>query len=81
MKKVMLSEKNKVRHEEDFWSNWLREEERSKEEIKAKAKGKEEKKEKKRNREEEKEENETETGKRRCEGFVSGETFEIFSQG
>ena len=36
---------------------------------------------KKRKREEEKEENETETVKRRCDGFVSVEAFEIFCQG
>ena len=35
----------------------------------------------KRKREEEKEENETEKVKRRCDGFVSVEPFEIFSQG
>ena len=35
----------------------------------------------KREREEEKEENETVTVKRRCEGLVSVEAFEIFSQG
>ena len=35
----------------------------------------------KRKREGEKEEYETGTGKRRCEGFVSVEAFEIFSQG
>ena len=34
----------------------------------------------KRKREEEKEENETVTGKRRCEGLVSVEAFEIFCQ-
>ena len=47
--------KYKVMHEEDFWSNWLREDERSKE-------GKEEGKGEKRKREEEKEENEMVTG-------------------
>ena len=35
----------------------------------------------KRRSEEEKENNETETVKRRCEGFVSLEAFEIFGQG
>ena len=39
------------------------------------------KKSEKRKREEEKEDNETETVKRRCEGCVSVEAFEIFSQG
>ena len=68
-------------HEEDFWSNSLREDERSKEERKAKTERKEEEKEENRKREEEKEENETATGKRRCEGFVSVEAFEIFRQG
>ena len=34
----------------------------------------------KRRREGEKEENETETLKRRCEGFVSVEAFEVFSE-
>ena len=45
----------------------------------AKADKNEEEKVEKRNREGEKEENETETVKRRCEGCVSVETFEIFS--
>ena len=45
--------------------------------MKKKEKLKEEEGEK-RKREEEKEENETETVKRRCEGFVSVEAFEIF---
>ena len=46
-------------HEEDFWSNWLREDEKSKEERKAESQGKEEEKGETRKREEEKEENET----------------------
>ena len=50
-------------HEEDFWSSWLREDERGKE-----AERNEEKKGEKRTREEEDEENETGTVKRRCEG-------------
>ena len=71
----------KAMHEEDFWSNWLREDERSEEERKAKAESKEEEKGEKRKREEEKEENETATGKRRCDGFVSVAAFEVLSQG
>ena len=70
----------KATHEENFWSSWLREDERGKEERTAKVKNEGERDEK-RKREEEKEENETVTGKRRCEGFVSVEAFEIFSQG
>ena len=53
-------------HEENFWSSWPREDERGKKE--------------KTKREEEKEEKETVTVKRRCEGCVSVEAFEIFSQ-
>ena len=68
-------------HEEEFWSNWLREDEKSREESKAEAEGKEQEQGEKRKREEEKEENETGTVKRRCEGCVSVEAFEIFSQG
>ena len=60
---------------------WLREDEKSKEERKAEAEGKGEEKREERKREEEKEENETETVKRRCEGLVSVEAFDIFSQG
>ena len=67
--------------EENFWSNWLREDERGKEERTAKAEKNEEGKGETRKREEEKEENETETVKRRCGGSVSVEAFEIFSQG
>ena len=65
----------KAMQEEDFWSSWLREDEKSKEERKAEAEGKREEEGEKRKREEEKEENETETVKRRCEGFVSVEAF------
>ena len=68
----------KAMHEEDFWSSWLREDEKSKEERKLKLREKEKKRVK---REEEREEIETATVKRRCEGFVSVEAFEIFSQG
>ena len=46
-----------------------------------KAEKKGEQKGEKRKREEEKEENETVTVKRRCEGLVSVEAFDIFSQG
>ena len=70
----------KAMHEENFRSSWLREEERSKEERMAKAEKNEEENGERRKREEEKEESETETVKRRCEGFVSVEDFEIFSQ-
>ena len=72
---------NKAMHKEDFWSSWLREDEKSKEERKAEAEGKGEEEGEKRKREEEKEKNEMRTVKRRCEGFVSVEAFEIFSQG
>ena len=56
-------------HEENFWSSWPREDERT-----ARAERNEEEGEK-RKREEEKEENQTETVKRRCEGLVSVEAF------
>ena len=68
----------KPMHEEDFWSSWPEEDEKSKEERKAEAEGKGEEEGEKREREEEKEENETVTVKRRCDGFVSVEAFEIF---
>ena len=55
----------KAIHEEDFWTNWLREEEKSKEERKAEAEGKEEEKVEKRKREEEKEAFEIFESKRR----------------
>ena len=71
----------KATHEENFWSSWLREEERGTEERMAKTEKNEEEKGDKRKREEEKEENETVTVKRRCEGCGSVEAFEIFSQG
>ena len=71
----------KAMHEENFWSNWLKEDERGKEERKARAEENEEERGEKRKREEENEENETGTVRRRCEGFVSVEAFEIFSQG
>ena len=48
-------------HEEDFWSSWLREDEKSKEERKAEAEGKGEEEGEKRKREEEKEDYETMT--------------------
>ena len=64
-------------HEEDFWSSWPREDERGKEEGKAKTERKEERV----KREEQKEENEAVTVKRRCEGFVCVEAFEILCQG
>ena len=62
----------KAMHEEDFWSSWLREDEKSKEERKVETEegGVEGEK---RKREEEKEEHETETVTRRCEGLVSVE--------
>ena len=68
-------------HEENFWSSWLREDERGKKEGTARAEKKEEERVEKRKREDEKEENETPTVKRRCEGIVSVEAFEIYSQG
>ena len=62
-------------HEEDFWSSWLREDERGKEEN-----GKTERQEEKVKRGKEKRrKNETVMVKRRCEGCVSVEAFEIFS--
>ena len=48
-------------HEENFWSNWLREDEKREEPRRKKEKGE------KRKREEEKEDNETGTVERRCE--------------
>ena len=71
----------KAMHEENFWSSWLREDERGEEERMAESEKNEEEKGDKRKREEEKEVNETGTVKRRCEGFVSVEAFEIFGQG
>ena len=59
----------------------MREVERGKEEGTAKAEKNEEGKGEQTKREAEKEENKTGTVKRRCEGFVSVEAFEIFSQG
>ena len=73
--------KDKVMHEENFWSNWPREDERGKEERKARYEKNEGEKCGKRKREEEKEEYETATVKRKCESSVSVEAFEIFSQG
>ena len=70
----------KAMHEENFWSSWLREDERGKERRMAKAEMNEVEKGEKRKGEEEKEENETGTVKRKCEGCVSVEAFEIFSQ-
>ena len=52
-----------------------------KKKVKLKLRERKKKKGETRRREEEKEEIETETGKRRCEGFVSVEPFEFFSQG
>ena len=52
-------------YEENFWSTWLREGERGKEERRARAEKNEEEKGEKRKTEEEKEENETGTVKRR----------------
>ena len=69
----------KAVHEENFWSSWPREDERGREERMAKA-GKNEEKGENGTREVEKEENETGTVTRRCEGCVSVEAFEIFSQ-
>ena len=66
-------------HEENLWSSWLREDEKGREEWMADADKTEEETCEKRKSKEEKEENETVTVKRRCEGFVSVEAFEIFS--
>ena len=68
---------SKAMHEEDFWSSWPREDERGKEERMAKAERNDEEKGETRKREEEKEEIETRTVKRRWEGCVSIEAFEI----
>ena len=65
---------HKAVHDENFWSTWLREDSRGKEERKARAEKNEEEKGEK--REEEKEENERRTVNRRCEGFVSVVPFE-----
>ena len=59
-------------HEENFWSNWLREDERGKEERTARAEKNEEEKGEKRKREDEKEENETGTLWRLLESSVKG---------
>ena len=71
----------KSRHEENFWSNWLRENERCKEERTTKTEKNEEEKAEKRKREEEKEENEMGAVKRRREVSVSVVAFEIFGHG
>ena len=71
---------NSAMHEENFWSNWQRDE-IGKEDITAQAENDEEEKGAKRKREEEEEENETETVKRGCDGCVSVEAFNIFRQG
>ena len=63
-------------HEENFWSSWPREDERGKGERMAKT----EKKKKKRVKRG-KEKRRKKTVKRGCEGLVSVEAFEIFSQG
>ena len=68
-------------HEENFWSSWLREDERGKEERMAKAEKNEEERIEMRKREEEKEESETGSVERRCEGFVSVEALKLFGQG
>ena len=68
-------------HEENFWSSWLRQDERGKEERMAKADKNEEEGGEKSTSEEENEENETATIRRRCEGFVSVEALNIFGQG
>ena len=83
IKKGFRAEQYKAMHEEKFWSNWPEMREVKKNEKKQKLTERKKKREKKekRKREEEKEENETEIGKRRCEGFVSVEAFEIFGQG
>ena len=65
----------KTMHEKDFWSSWLREDEKSEEESKVEAEEKGEVDVEKRNREEKKEENETETIEGRYEGLVSVEAF------
>ena len=70
----------KAMHEEDFWSSWPREDEKSKDERKVEAEKKGEVEGEKRKREEEKEESETETVKRRCDVLFSVESFEIYSQ-
>ena len=67
-------------HEENFWSSWLREDERGKEERMAKAEKNEEERSEKRKREEEKEESKTGSVERRCEGFVSVEALKLFGQ-
>ena len=57
----------KAVHEEDFWSSWLREGEKSKGENKVEAEGKGEVEGEKKKRGEEKEENETVKVKKKCE--------------
>ena len=71
----------KAMHEENFLSCWLREHVIGKEERTAKySENNEGGRGEKRKREEEKEETETETVQGRCDGCVSVEAFEIFSQ-
>ena len=70
----------KAMHEENVLSSWLRKDRREKEERTVKMSDEnEEERGEKRKREGEKEENKTGSVKRRCDGFVSVEAFEIFS--
>ena len=78
-----MKERGELPHEEGHVvreHEAMHEDEQSKEERKAEAEGKGEEEGEKRKRKEEKEENETVTVKRRCEGLVSVEAFDIFSQ-
>ena len=68
-------------HEESFLGSWLREDGREKEKRTAKVSEKnEEERGEKRKRQEEKGENKTGRVQRRCDGLVSVEALEIFSQ-
>ena len=67
---------NRAMHEENFWSSWLREDERGKEERTARAEKNEEERCEKRRIEEEKEENQTGSVLwRPLTSFVKGETW------
>ena len=71
----------KATNEESFLSSWLREDGREKEEIMVEVSNEnEEERSERREREEEKKENATGTVKRRCDGFLSVEAFQIFSR-
>ena len=77
MKKEMLRE-CKAMHEEDFWSSWLREVKKKEWQKLRRMKKKRVKRGKEKRR---KKRTTRRQSKRRCEGCVSVEAFEIFGQG